>query len=93
VTSIILSGQWSFFIGFTPKEGIVIHDIRYDDRLVFHRLSMSEMTVPYGDPRAPYHRKQAFDFGDCGAGITANELRCVSPLNSRADLPASDAIA
>lgn len=72
--------QWAFFIGFTPKEGIVIHDIRYDGRLVFHRLSMSEMTVPYGDPRAPFHRKQAFDFGDCGAGITANELRCVSSM-------------
>lgn len=26
------------------------------------------------DPRAPYHRKQAFDAGDVGFGITANEL-------------------
>lgn len=32
------------------------------------------MTVPYGDPRAPYHRKQAFDMGDVGFGITANQL-------------------
>ncbi len=31
-------------------------------------------TVPYGDPRGPFHRKQAFDLGDCGAGLTANEL-------------------
>lgn len=33
------------------------------------------MTVPYGDPRSPYHRKQAFDLGDVGAGLTANELQ------------------
>ncbi|KAF5866858.1 hypothetical protein ETB97_008662 [Aspergillus alliaceus] len=32
------------------------------------------MTVPYGDPRSPYHRKQAFDLGDLGFGITSNTL-------------------
>jgi len=32
------------------------------------------MAVPYSDPRAPYHRKQAFDFGDGGAGRAANNL-------------------
>lgn len=32
------------------------------------------MTVPYGDPRPPFHRKQAFDFGDAGAGRAANNL-------------------
>lgn len=32
------------------------------------------MTVPYGDPRSPYHRKQAFDLGDAGAGGCANNL-------------------
>lgn len=31
-------------------------------------------TVPYADPRPPYHRKQAFDFGDGGGGNTANNL-------------------
>lgn len=40
-----------------------------------YRINVSEMTVPYGDPRSPYHRKQAFDFGDVGGGITANELK------------------
>lgn len=33
------------------------------------------MTVPYGDPRPPLHRKQAFDLGDVGAGTTANCLK------------------
>lgn len=41
---------------------------------LIHRVSMSEMTVPYSDPRSPYHRKQAFDLGDSGFGITSNTL-------------------
>jgi primary-amine oxidase len=35
---------------------------------------MSEMAVPYGDPRTPYHRNQAFDLGDSGFGLTSNSL-------------------
>ncbi|KAI9698361.1 MAG: hypothetical protein M1836_003941 [Candelina mexicana] len=66
--------KWRFRISFTPRECAVLHDIHYDGRSVLHRLSFSEMTVPYGDPRPPYHRKQAFDFGDAGAGRTANNL-------------------
>lgn len=32
------------------------------------------MFVPYADPRAPYHRKAAFDLGSNGAGVCANNL-------------------
>ncbi|KAH8810850.1 copper amine oxidase, partial [Xylogone sp. PMI_703] len=53
---------------------MVVHDVRYDSRKTFYRLSMSEMTVLYGDPRAPLYRRQAFDLGDAGAGSTANNL-------------------
>ncbi|KAL4935145.1 hypothetical protein BDV06DRAFT_207584 [Aspergillus oleicola] len=66
--------KWKFHVGFNSREGMVIHNLTYDNRSVFYRLSMSEMTVPYGDPRAPFHRKQAFDVGDVGFGITANQL-------------------
>jgi len=66
--------KWRFRLGFTPREGAVLHDVRYDGRSVLYRLSLSEMTVPYGDPRPPFHRKQAFDFGDAGAGRAANNL-------------------
>lgn len=66
--------KWRFRVGFNPREGATIHDVRYDGRSVLHRLSLSEMTVPYGDPRPPFHRKQAFDFGDGGAGRAANNL-------------------
>ncbi|KAI9703925.1 MAG: hypothetical protein M1820_005707 [Bogoriella megaspora] len=66
--------KWRFRVGFNYREGMTLHDVRYDGRPVFYRLSVSEMTVPYGDPRSPYHRKQAFDLGDAGAGSTANNL-------------------
>lgn len=66
--------KWRFRVGFNSREGMVIHNLTYDNRNVFYRLSVSEMTVPYGDPRAPFHRKQAFDVGDVGFGLTANQL-------------------
>jgi primary-amine oxidase len=66
--------KWRFRLGFTPREGAVLHDVCYQNRPVFYRLSFSELTVPYADPRAPFHRKQAFDFGDGGVGRMANNL-------------------
>lgn len=66
--------KWRFRVSFNPREGAVLHDIHYDGRSILYRLSISEMTVPYGDPRPPFHRKQAFDFGDGGAGNCANNL-------------------
>ncbi|KAJ0422831.1 copper amine oxidase [Aspergillus carlsbadensis] len=66
--------KWSFQLGWNMREGPVLNDVRYDGRSLFYRVSMSEMTVPYGDPRSPYHRKQAFDLGDSGFGLTSNSL-------------------
>ena len=66
--------KWRFRLGFTPREGAVLHDVCYENRPVMYRLSFSELTVPYGDPRPPFHRKQAFDFGDGGVGRAANNL-------------------
>lgn len=66
--------NWRFRVTFNPREGAVIHDVYYGERSLFYRLAVSEMTVPYADARAPYHRKQAFDFGDGGAGNCANNL-------------------
>lgn len=66
--------KWSFRVSFNPREGAVLHDVRYEGRSILYRLSLSEMSVPYADARAPFHRKQAFDFGDGGAGHCANNL-------------------
>lgn len=70
--------DWEFFAVPNAREGAVLYDICFKGRSIAHRLSLSEMTVPYGDPRGPFHRKQAFDLGDCGFGVNGNvlELGC-----------------
>lgn len=40
--------KWRFRLGFNYREGVTVHDVRYDGRPLFYRLSVSEMTVPYG---------------------------------------------
>jgi primary-amine oxidase len=70
--------KWSFRIGFTAREGLVLHTISYDDngqqRPVIYRASVCEMVVPYGDPGEQYYRKNAFDIGEYGIGMLANSL-------------------
>ncbi len=67
--------KWEMKIGFNHREGMVLYDVHYDGRPLFYRLSLSDMNIPYADPRHPYHKKAAFDLGDCGAGIMANNLQ------------------
>ncbi|OIW26880.1 hypothetical protein CONLIGDRAFT_635126 [Coniochaeta ligniaria NRRL 30616] len=67
--------KWDLKVGFNQREGMVLYDVAYDGRPLFYRLSLSDMAIPYGDPRHPFHRKQAFDLGDAGAGIMANNLK------------------
>lgn len=75
-TSNVISWQkWQFRVGFNQREGMVLYDVRYDHRSLFYRLSLSDMNIPYADPRHPYFKKSAFDLGDAGAGIMANNLK------------------
>ncbi|KAF2147029.1 uncharacterized protein K452DRAFT_450 [Aplosporella prunicola CBS 121167] len=75
-TSTVLKWQkWSFRVGFNQREGMVLYDVRYDGRSLFYRVSLSDMNIPYADPRHPFHKKAAFDLGDAGAGIMANNLK------------------
>ena len=71
--------NWQFVIGFTAREGLAIHDLRYVDkgrpRPVLYRASLTEMVVPYGDPTPTQARKNAFDVGEYGMGMCANSLR------------------
>jgi primary-amine oxidase len=67
--------KWRMRISFNYREGLVLHDVRYDSHSLFYRLSLSEMFVPYGDPRSPFVRKAAFDLGNDGAGANANNLK------------------
>ncbi len=70
--------NWSFVIGFNAREGLTLHDLRYQDgsrsRSVLYRASLTEMVVPYGDPGPTQRRKNAFDVGEYGMGACANSL-------------------
>ncbi len=71
--------KWRFRVGFTPREGLVLHTISYQDgdrqRPILHRASVCEMVVPYGDPSEGSYRKNAFDIGEYGIGTMANSLQ------------------
>ena len=70
--------KWTFRVGFTSREGLVLHTISYHDdgveRPILYRASICEMVVPYGDPGEQYYRKNAFDIGEYGLGMLANSL-------------------
>jgi primary-amine oxidase len=71
--------NWDFVIGFNAREGLTIHHVRYFDqgqkRSILYRGSLTEMVVPYGDPRPTQVRKNAFDVGEYGMGMCANSLQ------------------
>jgi primary-amine oxidase len=70
---------WKCVIGFNAREGLTLHHVRYEDqgrdRSILYRASLTEMVVPYGDPRPTQVRKNAFDVGEYGMGMCANSLR------------------
>src|SRR6201994_181257 len=71
--------NWSLVVGFNAREGLTLHDIRYRDgerdRPILYRASLTEMVVPYGDPRPTQVRENAFDVGEYGMGMCANSLQ------------------
>jgi primary-amine oxidase len=75
----LLSWQnWRLRIGFTPREGLVLHDVGYADRgrlrSILHRASVSELFVSYGDPNPTHAIKNVFDAGEWGLGFAVNSL-------------------
>ena len=70
--------KWSLRIGFNYREGLVLHQVGYDDagrvRPVAHRLSLAEMVVPYRDPTPDHYRRTAFDIGEWGLGFMTTSL-------------------
>ena len=69
---------WTLDVGFSPREGLVLHRIAYAGRPVCHRASIAELVIPYGDPNPTVHFKNAFDIGEYGLGplVNALELGC-----------------
>ena len=70
--------NWSFRVGFSAREGLVLSQISQKDsgkeRPIVYRASLTEMVVPYSDPTANNFWKNAFDAGEYGLGKLANTL-------------------
>ncbi|MED1440085.1 primary-amine oxidase [Aeribacillus composti] len=70
--------KWHIRFGFTPREGLVLYTIGYEDkgkiRPILYRASLSEMVVPYGDASIAHRTQNAFDAGEYGLGRLANSL-------------------
>ena len=71
--------RWHVRVGYNLREGLVLHDIAYEDagrlRPIMHRASMAEMVVPYGDPTPGNFRRNAFDTGEYGIGPALDSLK------------------
>jgi primary-amine oxidase len=71
--------KWSFRIGFTPREGLVLYTVGYEDggrvRPILYRAALCDMVVPYADPHYNHYHKNAFDCGEYGIGMLANALQ------------------
>lgn len=70
--------KWDLRLGFTAREGLVLHQVSYRDRgvlrPVLYRASLAEMFVPYGDPAPTHARKMVLDEGELGIGLLTNSL-------------------
>jgi primary-amine oxidase len=70
--------NWSLRVAFDPYEGLVLHQVGYEDggrvRPILHRASIAEMVVPYGIPGEAHGWKNAFDAGEWGLGRMTQSL-------------------
>lgn len=71
--------KWQFRFSVSAIEGLVLHDIQYNDdgrlRPILYRASISDMVVPYGDPSPMHGWKHALDSGEAMLGQNANSLK------------------
>ncbi|MCH1882487.1 primary-amine oxidase [Agrococcus sp. ARC_14] len=71
--------QWRFRVGFSMREGLVLHQLGWQDgdelRPVLHRASVPEMVVPYGDTSESRRWISYFDAGEYNLGKNANSLQ------------------
>ncbi|WP_440764101.1 primary-amine oxidase [Natronorubrum sp. DTA7] len=69
---------WHMRVGWTQREGLVLHDIGYEDdgevRSIIDRASCAEMAVPYGTTDINDRFKNAMDVGEYNIGRLAKSL-------------------
>lgn len=67
--------KWTLGIGYSPRDGIILHDVRYDGRPIVRRMALGELVVPYGSPERGHYRKNIFDIGEYGFGKFNHSLK------------------
>jgi primary-amine oxidase len=71
-------GIWQFRVALHPREGLVLYDVRVEARAamrkVAHRMSLSEIYVPYGFGDEEWSWRSAFDVGEYNPGTATHEL-------------------
>ncbi len=76
---------WRFRFALHPRDGLVLYTLQHENkgvlRPVAHRLSLTEIYVPYGVPDLNWVWRTAFDVGEYGMGRYAN------PLSPTSDVP------
>jgi len=83
-------GSWKFTPMINAREGLTLYDVRFVDsgiaRRIAHRISLSEMLVPYGDTSVLWVWRNAFDVGEYGFGQNSTRLRRGSDVPDNAVL-------
>ncbi|HEY1428232.1 MAG TPA: hypothetical protein VGF18_01570, partial [Candidatus Tumulicola sp.] len=71
--------SWSFRLSFNQREGLVLHQIGFEDdgtmRSICYRAAVSEMLVPYSDPSPGWVWREFYDGGEYGLGALAMEFQ------------------
>ncbi len=77
--------NWRFTLSFNPRDGLVLHNIAYDDnnrwRSILDRVSLSDIVVPYADPDPQWIWRRALDASEYGLGFMS------TPLQQGVDVP------
>ena len=83
--------KWQLRIGFNQREGLVLHELGYEDegrvRPICYRASCAELVIPYGDAGSAGYRKNAFDIGEIGLGLADELARARLRLSRRDPVP------
>jgi primary-amine oxidase len=79
---------WRFHVGYTPREGLVLSQISYEQtpgaaRSIIYRIAQNEIFVPYSIPDPTWLWRSAFDVGEYNMGLLAE------PLVAGVDTPAN----
>jgi primary-amine oxidase len=81
--------SWSFRLGMDNREGLILHDVKYNDngllRPVLYRASVAEMYVPYGSTDLTH---AAWNYYDVGAyRLGQSYIHSMGGLKVGADVP------